>query len=134
MPPIDSELVRLLMRAGYLAAWKGFHREAVAIFNGVAAVRPESEVPVIGGGVVAMLTGNYDVAVEVLEKALDINPDSALARAHLGGALRLRNDEEEGMKLLREVAAQSADPDAKALATNLLSMEAHQLKPSLSPT
>lgn len=97
MVHIQSELVRLLMRIGYAAAWQGLHKEAVAIFEGVGAVRPESEVPIIGASVVAMIAGNHDVAVQVLkEGALDLNPDSDLARVHLGVALRLRGDEERG--------------------------------------
>lgn len=132
MVHIDSELVRLLMRVGYTAAWNGLHKEAVAIFDGVGAVRPESEVPVIGAAVVAMLSGNDDVAVKTLEEgALTLNPESAQARAHLGVALRLRGDEDEGIAILREVATQTADPDAARLAENVLSLSVDQLKPNL---
>ena len=132
MVHIDSELVRLLMRVGYTAAWNGLHKEAVAIFDGVGAVRPESEVPVIGAAVVAMLSGNDDVAVKTLEEgALQLNPESAQARAHLGVALRLRGDEDEGLAILREVAAQTTDPDAARMAANVLSLSADQLKPNL---
>ena len=132
MVHIDSELVRLLMRVGYTAAWNGLHKEAIAVFDGVGAVRPESEVPVIGAAVVAMLSGNDDVAVKTLEEgALKLNPDSALARAHLGVALRLRGDEDEGMTILREVAAQTTDADAARMAANVLSMSVEQLKPNL---
>lgn len=128
MVHIDSELVRLLMRIGYAAAWQGLHKEAVAIFDGVGAVRPESEVPVIGAAVVAMLSGNEDVAVQTLrEGALGLNPDSTQARAHLGVALRLRGDEVEGTSLLREVASQTADPDAAAMARNVLALSTEQL-------
>lgn len=132
MVPIDSELVRLLMRLGYAAAWNGLHKEAVAIFDGVGAVRPESEIPVIGAAVVAMLSGHYDVAVKTLrEGALELNPDSALARAHLGVALRLLGDEDEGAALLNEVAANTTDPDAAAMARNVVAMSLEQLKPNL---
>ncbi len=133
MVHIDSELVRLLMRLGYAAAWNGLHKEAVAIFDGVGAVRPESEIPVIGAAVVAMLSGNYDVAVKTLrDGALDLNPDSALARAHLGVALRLLGDEDEGTALLHEVTANASDPDAAAMARNVLAMSVEQLKPNFS--
>ena len=133
MIEIDSELVRVLMRAGYAAAWQGLHQEAIAIFEGVGAVRPQSEVPVIGAAVVAMLSGHYDVAVETLrEGALGLNPDSALAAAHLGVALRLLGDEDSGMAVLREISSQVSDPDAARMATNVLAMSADQLKPNLS--
>lgn len=131
MVPIDSELVRLLMRVGYAAAWNGLHKEAVTIFDGVGAVRPESEVPVIGAAVVAMLSGHDDVAVKTLEEgALALNPESAQARAHLGVALRLRGDEEDGRLILEEVAAQTMDTDAAQMAANVLSLSVDQLKPN----
>ena len=133
MVHIDSELVRLLMRAGYAAAWNGLHQEAIAIFDGVGAVRPESELPVIGAAVVALLSGHYEVAVKTLrEGALDLNPDSALARAHLGVALRLHGDEDEGRALLHDVATQTVDPDAAIMARNVLAMTPDQLKPHLN--
>lgn len=132
MVSIQSELVRLLMRIGYAAAWQGLHKEAVAIFEGVGAVRPESEVPIIGASVVAMIAGNHDVAVQALkEGALDLNPASALARIHLGVALRLRGDEEEGLTLLREVSAGSGDPEAAALAANVIQLPVEQLQTRL---
>ncbi len=133
MVQIDSELVRLLMRVGYTAAWNGLHQEALSIFEGVGAVRSENEVPMIGASVVAMLAGHYDVAVTTLrEGALTLNPDSALARAHLGVALRLRGDEDAGLTLLQEVAAQTTDPDAATMARNVAKLSPDQLKPNLS--
>jgi Flp pilus assembly protein TadD len=65
------------------------------------------------------------------EGALELTPDSALARAHLGVALRLRGDEDEGLALLQEVTSQTADPDAAAMARNVLAMSSDQLKPNL---
>lgn len=133
MVHIDSELVRLLMRAGYAAAWNGLHQEAVAIFDGVGAVRPESELPVIGAAVVALLAGHYEVAVKTLrEGALDLNPDSALALAHLGVALRLHGEEDEGRAILHDVSTQTLDPDAATMARNVLAMAPDQLKPNLN--
>lgn len=129
---IESELVRLLMRVGYAAAWNGLHKEAISMFDGVGAARPESELPVIGAAVVALLSGNYDVAAKtLLEGALQLNPESALARAHLGVVLRMRGDEEAGMAILREVSEQTTDADAAAMALNVISLSADQIKPNL---
>lgn len=132
MLTIDSELVRLLMRAGYLATWNGLYREAITIFDAVRAIRPQSEMPVIGGAVVAMLNGEPDLAVRTLEEiALELNPQSAMSKAHLGCALRLMGQEEEGIEILREVREQCHDPDAADMAVNILNLSAEQLKPSL---
>lgn len=133
MISIDSELVRLLMRTGYLAAWNGFHKEAVAIFDGVAAVRPESDIPLIGGAVVAILTGNLEMAASTLDGALAINPDSAMALAHQGCVLRLQGREDEGLEILRSVEAQTEDVEAAAMARNVLTLDADQLKPNFNP-
>ncbi|HSJ01066.1 MAG: tetratricopeptide repeat protein [Verrucomicrobium sp.] len=128
MIPIDSELVRLLMRIGYLAAWNNLYKEATTVFDGVQAVRPESEIPIIGTAAVAILEGKLEVAVKSLEGgALKLNPGSDLARAHLGCALRLQGRESDGTTLLKEVAESTNDPNARAMAENLLTVSADQL-------
>jgi len=123
MLEIDSEFVRLLMRIGYQGAWNGLYKDALATFQGVGAVRPESEIPFIGAAAVALLAGNYEVAVDVLNNgALARNPDSDLALAHLGCAIRLKGSEDEGRAILLDVAENSENSDARVLATNLLAL------------
>ena len=128
MLEIESELVRLLMRIGYQGAWNGLYKDALTVFEGVGAVRPESEIPFIGAAAVALLSGNYQVAVEVLNNgALSRNPDSDLALAHLGCAVRLKGSEDEGRAILMDVAENSENPDARVLATNLLALSVENL-------
>jgi hypothetical protein len=128
MLDIESELVRLLMRIGYQGAWNGLYKDALSVFEGVGAVRPDSEIPFIGAAAVAMLSGNYDVAVQVLNQgALARNPDSDLALAHLGCAKRMQGSDDEGKAILLDVAENSENPEARQLATNLLALSREKL-------
>ncbi len=129
MLEIDSELVRLTMRIGYSAAWNGLFPEALKIFRGVSAVRPDSEVPLIGAGVVGMLSGDYEMSRKALERAIENNPESDLAKAHLGCLLRLSGEEEEGKAMLEAICANSTDADAKSMAANVKDLPVEELYP-----
>lgn len=124
---IDSELVRLLMRIGYAAGWNGHYPQALAIFRGVGAVRPESEVPLIGAAIVGMLAKDYDLATKALERARENHPKNDLVAAHLGCLLRLKGEEEEGQALLASIATDSDDPSAQAMASQVKELPVDQL-------
>jgi len=125
---VEPELLRLLLRLGYMAAWQGWQREAVAIFQAVRAARPQSELPAIGAAVLAMMAGNSELAVQMLrEEALRLNPDSDYAKAHLGCALRLNGQDEEGLKLLTDLEQNSTEPSVREMAQNLRQFSRTQL-------
>ena len=129
----SGELVRLLMRTGYWSVWHGLYAEAAALFNGAKAARPESEVPVLGMAVLAMVMQQPDSAVQLLrETALALAPRSELVQAHLGCALRLAGEESEGQDLLQRVVASGRDEDARRMAVNLLRLSPSQLSPQLA--
>lgn len=128
MLSIDSELVRLLMRTGYLAAWNGFYKEAVSIFDGVAAVRPESEQPYIGGATVALLSGDAQLAATIVDRALVDHPDHPMLLAHKGCILRVLNHEEAGQALLQQVIDSAKDENAVQLASNVIGLETEAIK------
>ncbi|MFO1450228.1 MAG: hypothetical protein U1F61_18860 [Opitutaceae bacterium] len=128
-----AELVRLLMRTGYWSVWHGLYAEAAALFNGAKAARPESEMPVLGMAVLAMVMQQPDSAVQLLrENALSLAPKSELVRAHLGCALRLAGEESEGQDLLTRIVSEGRDPDARQMAVNLLRLSPSQLNPQLA--
>lgn len=128
-----AELVRLLLRIGYWSVWHGLYSEAAALFSGAKAARPESEVPVLGMAVLAMVMQQPDSAVQVLrEKALPLNPGSELVQAHLGCALRLAGRETEGLEILARLAGSATDPDARLMASNLVRLAPAQLSPQLA--
>ena len=115
---ISTSMVRSLMRSGNLAAEHNFHPEAIDIFNGVCAARPNSEIPLLGLAMVLMNTGKADEAIEVLQnKALKISPDNQICKTFLGIAMNLKGQKQESDVLFDEVIEQNSDPHAVKLAT-----------------
>jgi len=126
MVKIDSELVRLVMRIGYAAAWNGMFDEALKIFTGVNAVRRESEVPLVGIAVVGFISGNLDLAQKALDEALKISPKNDLVQAHHACLLRLLGKEEEGQALFAALE-NSQDPDAKSMSQKVKNIPTEEL-------
>jgi len=122
---VRTEVVQLLMEAGFLAVGKGMFPQATAIFAGVAAVRPESELPIVGQAIAQMNSGRADDAIQTLKnKALVLNPDSQIARSFLGLALKIGGFQAESRALLSEVVKNNSAPEAVALAQDLLAQPA----------
>ena len=118
---IDAQLTKLLMEVGYLAGGYGFVSESEKIFNGIAAVRPESEYPYIGLAVTCLNANMNEAAVEILRtRALKANPDSDLAKSFLGLALKLAGMNAESQKVLQEVVDNGGAEEAVNMAKSLL--------------
>jgi hypothetical protein len=118
---IGTPLIRLMTEIGYLATGSGFSAEADVIFEGVRAVRPGSEVPIIGLAVNRMNAGRPLEAVSVLEQqALRLSPGSELAQGFLGLALRLAGHTGRSQAVLENLAAKATNPCAGAMARALL--------------
>jgi thioredoxin-like negative regulator of GroEL len=128
-----AELVRLLMRLGYWSVWHGLYAEAATLFNGARAARPQSELPVLGMAVLAMVMHQPESAAQLLrETAVPLNPASELVQAHIGCALRLAGEESEGMALLTRLSRDGSDADARLMAANLVRLAPDQLKPQFA--
>lgn len=128
-----AELVRLLLRLGYWSVWQGLYAEAATLFNGARAARPQSELPVLGMAVLAMVMQRPESAVQLLrESALPLNPASELVQAHIGCALRLAGHEAEGMHLLAPLATRANDAAARLMAGNLVRLAPDQLTQHLA--
>ena len=118
---IGTPLVRLMMEIGYLATGNGFSAEADLIFEGLRAVRPKSEIPIIGLAVTRMNAGRHLEAVSLLEEqALRLCPGSELAQGFLGLALRLAGHTGRSQSVLEDLAAKATNPCAGAMARALL--------------
>lgn len=118
---IETTLIQLLMEAGYLAGGYGFFEESEKIFDGITAVRPESELPLIGMAVTKMNAGKYEEAARILwDKALKLNPESDLAKSFLGLTLKLSGLIAESQAILKEVLEANKDETAVNMARNLL--------------
>lgn len=117
----EPALLQRLMEIGYLATGSGMHTEAEAIFDSICALRPESELPIIGLAVMEMNRGEPLRAGHLLrDRALRLNPESALAKSFLGFSLRLAGSNQEGMRVLEEVIGGPHDDVAVAMAESLL--------------
>ena len=117
---IDAKSLQLLMEAGMLAAGYGYMPESETIFEGLKAVRPESESPLIGLAFTKMSTRQVDEAIRILdEQALKINPDSDLARAFLGLAYKLAGRGELSDSMVNQVLDSNRDPAAVNLAKSI---------------
>ena len=118
---IGTPLIRLMMEIGYLATGNGFSAEAEAIFEGLRAVRPGSEIPFIGLAVTRMNAGRPLEAASLLEEqALRLSPASELAQGFLGLALRLAGHTGRSQSVLEDLAAKATNPCAGAMARALL--------------
>lgn len=118
---IETKLIQLLMEAGYLAGGYGFFGESERIFEGIRAVRPESELPLIGLAVSKINEGKHAEASRILwDQALKLNPDSDLAKSFLGLSLKVGGLNSESRALLREVVEANRDEVAVNMARNLL--------------
>lgn len=116
------ELVQLLMEVGYVAAGNGFYKEAVVIFEGVRAIRPDSPFPEIGAAVLELNRRRANRAITILrDSALVKDPESDLAKSFLGLALRQAGYTQQSRNLLEEVVAANRDPVAVDMAAALLS-------------
>ena len=84
-------------------------KKAMDIFQGVAALVPQNEIPLIALGHLAFSQGKFDQALRYNDDALKRNPDSTLAKAHKGEALMFLGKHEEAMGLLTTVLAQDQE-------------------------
>lgn len=118
--PVKQTEIALLLEAGYLYMEMQKPKEAEEIFAGVAALVPHSEIPVICLGNLAFSQGRYDRAMKHQKDALQRNPSSALAQAHLGEALLFAKKRPEAKAALEKVLEMEPDGDAAAFARSLL--------------
>ena len=116
----STELIQRLMEIGYAAAGGELFAEALTVFDGVRAVRPESEFPLIGRAVTEMNDGRHGEAVKTLEAALRANPQSPLTKSFRGLALKLSGMAQESQRVLEEVVAAGGDENAVAMARSIL--------------
>ena len=95
-----NEEVAFLMEAGLIYRDSGKFADAEAVFRGVRALIPASEVPEVALGTLAVGQGDFKAAVLHYQNAIKLNERSAFAHAHLGEAYVLSQDFQEARKHL----------------------------------
>ncbi len=107
---VDGALLRLLAEIGFVATACGLWSHAEEVFNGVRAVRPNSEFPVISQALARMTVGDDRRAIELLkESALKINPDNSLAKSFLSLALKRSGQVNEAEDLIESIIHEHQD-------------------------
>jgi Flp pilus assembly protein TadD len=118
---IDSDLLKLLMEMGFLATNNGRLREATTIFKGLTRARPQSVYPKIGLGCVAMGSGQFTQAVEILRNApAQVPGERDLCQGFLGMALKLGGFQDECRTVLTQLQAEGQNEVAVRMAGKLL--------------
>jgi predicted Zn-dependent protease len=104
MIQIDRKYLQVMMEAGYI--FMGMHRfkEARAMFEGLAAIAPESEVPLVALGNVDFCENRLLGAIRHYKQALKLDPASVFAKVYMGEAIFFAGEREKGLELLAEVA------------------------------
>lgn len=105
---LDKEHLAVMMEAGYVFMGMSRFQEAKEVFEGVACIRPESEVPIVALGGVAFCQGKLKEAIGWYEKALKMVPDSLYGKAYLGETLFFSGDKSGAVQFLKEVDAKDS--------------------------
>ncbi len=116
----STQSVQQLMEIGLIAAGNGLLSDAECLFAGIEAVRPESELPLVGRAFVRMNAGRHLDAVNLLQQAMEKNPDSDLALSFMGMALKLAGMNQASREAFEQVLGAKNSEEAVALAKSVL--------------
>ncbi|MFQ3590557.1 MAG: tetratricopeptide repeat protein [Chloracidobacterium sp.] len=117
--PPDHEL-RIVLEAGFLLRDVMRYEAAATVFQGVTALRPDLELPVLGLASVLIRQGELDRAQALCESILERSPESLHARTQQGEILIYRGQRERGEEVLRAVIADGGDSPHAVTAQALL--------------
>ncbi|WP_028320246.1 tetratricopeptide repeat protein [Desulfatiglans anilini] len=116
-----ADLLKLLMQIGFIASGTGYYREAETIFSGIQAMSPQSEFPSIGKAVNKLNEMDPESAIQILtSEALEINPESDLAKAFLAQAFRQAGLNDRGQTLCNDILNTTEDVFAGRIAEAIL--------------
>ncbi|MDR2806814.1 MAG: hypothetical protein LBB11_01490 [Puniceicoccales bacterium] len=118
---IPTEMIQFLVDIAHVATGSGQRQDAENIFEGVIAARPRDELPFIAYAFMRMAFGEYVEATHLLmEQALKINPESAMAKAFYGLLLYQVGRKGESDTILKRIIHEGKDKDAIALAESII--------------
>lgn len=119
---VTSEAAKLLLEIGEMAAWCGDTSDARTILEGLQTSRPDSPLPAVGLAVAYMNEGRNELAITVLEDALQQDENCDVARWHLALACKLHGLDDHSRKLCQQVIADGRDETSIQLAEMLLAI------------
>lgn len=100
---LNHKYLQTMMEAGYVYLGMRRFKEAREVFEGLAVIAPESDVPLVAMGNVDFCEDKVDKAIRRYEQALKLDPDSVFAKVYLGEALVFAGRKDEGVELLNEI-------------------------------
>lgn len=101
---LEKEHLGVMMEAGYIYIGMRRYKEARELFEGLAALVPASDIPLVAEGNVLFCEGRLVRAIALYRKALKLDPGSIFAKAYLGEALLFSGRKDEALELLGVVA------------------------------
>jgi len=114
MITVPREDVIIMLEAGYIyMAMKRF-KEAKAVFEGICALFPKHDVPMVSLANVYFSQCKFLEAIRVLKKTLKDNPNSVFALAHLGEAQLFRGKREEAAENLQKASKLEPTKEGKS--------------------
>jgi tetratricopeptide (TPR) repeat protein len=97
-----SDEAALLMEAGVIYRDSGRYRQAREVFEGLRALFGAYDAAEVALGTVAFAERDIDGAIAHYGKALELNPRSAFAWAHLAQALIFKREKETAYRYCRK--------------------------------
>lgn len=103
-------LARLLSEIGFAAIFRGQLADARIIFTTLRTFRPDQDFPTIGLALIAIAESAPNEAIALLQEQIPRVPDTRNLHAFLSLALLFAGRREDSRLLLRQHAAQPAEP------------------------
>jgi predicted Zn-dependent protease len=118
---VQGDILRLLGEIGLAGVGIGYYAAADRVFDTLALVRPQSELPWIGKALIHLSNERFTEARKVLEKeALARQPQNALVKSLIGHALQREGLQTAAFRVLSEVAESEEEAPGVLLAKSLL--------------
>jgi len=119
MIEMDKGHLATMMEAGYIYLGMRRYDKAKELFDGLCALSPKSEIPIVALGNVEFCEGNIAKAITHYKKALKLDPESDFAKVYMGEALLFLGKRDVAMPFIEDVASLS-DGGAGEFANALL--------------
>ncbi len=120
MIDIDRKYLVVMMEAGYVYLGMQKFKEAYQVFEGVAAMAPDSDIPLVALGGVDFCLGRFTSAIKWYKKALKLDPTSIFAKVYIGESLFFSGKKDDAVATLGEVSREDPSGGAGDFARALL--------------
>jgi len=131
MIDIDRKYLVIMMEAGYIYLGMQKFKEAYQVFEGVVALAPDSDIPLVALGGVDFCVGKFASAIKWYKKALKVDSTSIFAKVYIGESLFFSGRKDEAVKILKEVGQEDPQGGAGDFARALLDAIAQGFTPRM---